>query len=149
MKSFSCLLDKNWRAHGAAVLPILGMALLLTLAAAPHPAAGQHAEAVMAAHHPDMEKDNRVWGANFKLAARFAPYITREMAYSTNVAPRWIGDTDRFWYQWDNSNGTFYYLVDPARGSKSQIFENDEIAAQLTLITGDPFDGLQVFLQAG
>jgi dipeptidyl aminopeptidase/acylaminoacyl peptidase len=95
----------------------------------------------MEAHHPNVQIDNRVWGANFKLAARWAPYITQEMTHSTSVMPQWIGETDRFWYQWETSEGTFYYIVDPARASKSQIFDNDRIAAELTRITGDPFDG--------
>ena len=57
------------------------------------------------------------------------------------MSPRWIGETDRFWYQWENSDGTFYYIVDPARATKRQIFDNDRIAAELTRITKDPWDG--------
>ena len=79
--------------------------------------------------------------ANYELAARFAPYKIRELVHSTSVAPRWIEDSDRFWYQWDTSEGTHYYLVDPSRGSKQEIFDNDRIAAELTRITRDPYDG--------
>jgi dipeptidyl-peptidase-4 len=79
--------------------------------------------------------------ANYRLAARFAPYKMSEMVKSTSVNPNWIEDGDRFWYQWDDTNGTYYYLVDPARGTKRQIFDNDRIAAELTRITRDPWDG--------
>ncbi|MGD8322024.1 MAG: DPP IV N-terminal domain-containing protein, partial [Gemmatimonadota bacterium] len=79
--------------------------------------------------------------ANYPLAARFAPYKIRELVKSTTVSPQWIEHTDRFWYQWETTEGTFYYLVDPARGAKRQIFDNDRIAAELTRITKDPWDG--------
>ena len=125
-----------------ALFPMLGMMLVLALAAGPDSIAAQHAEvAATQTHHPDAEADNRVWGANFQLAARFAPYKARDLVHSTSVAPRWIGETNRFWYQWENSDGTFYYVVDPARGTKRQIFDNNRIAAELTRIVKDPFDG--------
>ncbi len=97
--------------------------------------------AAQSAHHPAPEGDTRVWGANWELAARFAPYKMSGLTKSTSVRPNWIGETDRFWYQWENADGAFYYIVDPARASKQQIFDNDRIAAELTRITGDPFDG--------
>jgi dipeptidyl aminopeptidase/acylaminoacyl peptidase len=79
--------------------------------------------------------------ANYELAARFAPYKIRDMVHSTSVAPRWIEESDRFWYQWETSDGTFYYIVDPARATKRALWDNDRIAAELTRITRDPWDG--------
>ena len=79
--------------------------------------------------------------ANYELAARFAPYKIQDLIYSTSVSPRWIEGGEKFWYEWKTSDGTFYYQVDPERGSKSQIFDNDRIAAELTRITRDPWDG--------
>ena len=87
------------------------------------------------------DRGGKVTTANYDLAARFAPYKVRGLLYSTGVTPNWIEEGDRFWYQWDNSDGTTYYLVDPARGSKREIFDNDRIAAELTRITRDPWDG--------
>ena len=78
--------------------------------------------------------------ANYQQAARFAPYKIRELVHSTSVQPRWINDGDRFWYQWESSEGTFYYIVDPGRGTKREIFDRDRIAAELTRITRDPWD---------
>ena len=79
--------------------------------------------------------------ANYKLAARFAPYKIQKLIYSTTVSPRWIEGGEKFWYEWKTSEGTFYYRVDPVQGTKSQIFDNDRIAAELTRITKDPWDG--------
>ena len=67
--------------------------------------------------------------ANYELAARFAPYKIRDLVHSTRVSPRWIEDSDRFWYEWESSGGTHYYLVDPDRGTRTEIFDNDRIAA--------------------
>jgi len=81
-----------------------------------------------------------VVSANWRLGARFAPYKFSKLIYSTTVNPRWIEGTEKFWYQWENADGTFYYLVDPAAGSKRQMFDNARIAAELTRITKDPWD---------
>ena len=78
---------------------------------------------------------------NYRLAARFAPYKIQNLIYSTSVDPKWIEDTEKFWYEWETSNGTFYYIVDPVEGTKRQIFDNNRIAAELTRITRDPWDG--------
>ena len=79
--------------------------------------------------------------ADYEMAARFAPYKIREMVHSIRVAPRWIERSDRFWYEWETSEGKRFFLVDPARGAKTEIFDNDRIAAELTRITRDPWDG--------
>jgi dipeptidyl aminopeptidase/acylaminoacyl peptidase len=79
--------------------------------------------------------------ANYRLAARFAPYKIRRMIYSTTVTPRWIEGTERFWYEWESAAGKSFNLVDPVAGTKRPIFDNDRIAAELTRITRDPWDG--------
>ena len=78
--------------------------------------------------------------ANYRLAARWAPYKLDELIYSTEVEPRWIEGSERFWYEWETADGTFYYIVDPERGTRRPIFDNDRIAAELTRITRDPYD---------
>ncbi len=83
-----------------------------------------------------------VWGeANWKLAARFAPYNMRELTYSTSIQPRWIEETDNFWYRYETSGGADFILVEPTAGRKRPIFDNNRIAAELTRITKDPYDG--------
>jgi len=85
---------------------------------------------------------NPVWGeANWKLAARFAPYRMGDLTYSTSVQPRWIEGTDNFWYRYETAEGREFMLVEPSAGRKRPIFDNDRIAAELTRITRDPYDG--------
>ena len=79
--------------------------------------------------------------ANYRLAARFAPYKIRRLVYSTSVTPRWIKGTDRFWYEWETGEGKRFMVVDPVPGTKRPLFDNDRIAAELTRLTRDPWDG--------
>ena len=79
--------------------------------------------------------------ANYRLASRLAPYKLDKLIYSTNVDPRWIEGTDKFWYEWKSSRGSTYYIVDPAARSRRTLFDNDRLAAELTRITRDPWDG--------
>ena len=78
---------------------------------------------------------------NYRLAGRFAPYKIEELIHSTSVEPNWIENSERFWYSWETGDGKRYYLVDPEVGTKTEIFDNDRIAAELTRITRDPWDG--------
>ena len=84
---------------------------------------------------------NGVTQANYRLAARFAPYKIRRLVYSTGVTPRWIKGSDRFWYEWDSPEGKRYMIADPVPGTRRPLFDNDRIAAELTRITRDPWDG--------
>lgn len=79
--------------------------------------------------------------ANYRLAARFAPYKMRRLIYSTTLNPRWIKGSEKFWYEWDTAEGKRYMIVDPVAGTKKLLFDNDRIAAELTRITKDPWDG--------
>lgn len=76
--------------------------------------------------------------ANYALAGRWAPYKTSELVYSTSVSPRWIEGSESFWYEYETSEGSFWWIVDPTTGSKRAIFDRDRIAAEITRITGDP-----------
>ncbi|MFQ5704218.1 MAG: DPP IV N-terminal domain-containing protein [Gemmatimonadales bacterium] len=87
------------------------------------------------------QSNNQVTTANYRLAARFAPYRINDLIYSTSVRPRWIEASQKFWYEWETSNGKSYTIVDPVQGSKRLLFDNDRIAAELTRITRDPWDG--------
>jgi dipeptidyl aminopeptidase/acylaminoacyl peptidase len=79
--------------------------------------------------------------ANVSLAARFAPYRISDLLHTTSVNPQWINGGDRFWYEFETATGRSFYIVDPARSTRSLIFDNDRIAAELTRITRDPWDG--------
>jgi dipeptidyl-peptidase-4 len=78
--------------------------------------------------------------ANYQAAARFSPAKLRKIIYSTAVDPHWLKLTNRFWYQYETPSGKQWYIVDPVLKSKSLMFDNEKMAASITLIIRDPFD---------
>ena len=73
-----------------------------------------------------------------------AEKYTREklgtMLFSTMVDPHWFQKGNNFWFEYKTSEGTFWYVVDPAARTKKLLFDRDELAAQLTEIVQDPFE---------
>jgi len=78
--------------------------------------------------------------ANYALAARFSVNKLKSMVFSTRVDPHWLKNSNRFWYTYETSNGKMYKIVDPAKKSKSNLFDNAQLAMDMTRLTGDPFD---------
>lgn len=70
--------------------------------------------------------------ANFELAERFTTQKMEKMVGSTSVRPRWIEDTDRFWYEYKTGEGVNWYYVDPAKKQKRLLFDQEEMAMQLS-----------------
>ena len=85
--------------------------------------------------------------ANYSLAARFSPDNLKRMVFSTSVSPHWMKHSGRFWYSYETSEGEFYYIVDPARKSKKVLFDRDALAADMSRLTGDPFDGKHLSME--
>lgn len=79
--------------------------------------------------------------ANYQQAARFSPSKLKKMIYSTSVEPHWLKLSQRFWYEYETPNGKNWYIVDPATRNKKLLFDPAKLAAEITLIVRDPFDG--------
>ena len=78
---------------------------------------------------------------NYELAARFSPEKVKKMIFSTSVDPHWMKKSDRFWYEFETSQGKKWVVVDPVKRTKSALFDTDKLAAELTKAVKDPFDG--------
>ena len=78
--------------------------------------------------------------ANYEQAARFSSKSIQNLVYSTRISPNWFRDSDKFWYSWKTAQGTKYYIVDPAAGTKTEVFDMAKLARQITEITRDPYD---------
>lgn len=92
-------------------------------------------------------RSKKVQKANYQLAARFSPEKLRKMIFSTNVNPNWLKNSDRFWYTYETTQGKFWYIVDPVSRKKESLFNNADMAAQLTRIVKDPFDAQHLEIQ--
>ena len=77
---------------------------------------------------------------NYDLAARFSAKRMNQMVFSTRISPEWFRYSDKFWYSWKTSQGTEYYIVDPATGRKTKIFDMERLAMQITETVKDPFE---------
>jgi dipeptidyl aminopeptidase/acylaminoacyl peptidase len=82
--------------------------------------------------------------ANYELASRFSPNRIRKMVFSTSVDAHWLKNSTRFWYTYETSEGENYYIVDPAKKSKSLMFDNVKMAADISRLTLDPFDAQNI-----
>src|SRR4029077_641377 len=78
--------------------------------------------------------------ANYELAARWTPAKVNKMIFDVAVTPHWMDSGDRFWYSFENSAGRRFYIVDPAKKTKSMVFDPAKLAASLTTATGLPYD---------
>jgi dipeptidyl-peptidase-4 len=78
--------------------------------------------------------------ANYELAARWTPAKVGKMVFDTAVTPHWMDAGDRFWYSFENNSGRRFYIVDPAKKTKSLVFDPSKLAASLTTATGLPHD---------
>jgi dipeptidyl-peptidase-4 len=77
---------------------------------------------------------------NYMLASKFNADKLRKMVFSQSVDPHWLKNSNRFWYVYETSEIKSWYIVDPATRKKTRMFDNDQLAAEITLIVKDPFD---------
>ncbi len=87
------------------------------------------------------QQDTKEVTPNYLLASRFSPARLNKMVFSTSVDPHWLKNSKRFWYIYQTTSGKNWYIVDPVKAEKKLLFDNDKLAAQLTLIIKDPIDG--------
>jgi len=85
-------------------------------------------------------QETPVTKANFELAAKFSPNRLKKMVFSTRVDAHWLKNSEKFWYTYRTPEGQFYYLVDPVKKSKRVLFDVVKMAADMSRLTGDPFD---------
>ena len=85
--------------------------------------------------------------ANYKLANKFSNDFVNQFVHSTSVSPQWIGETDRFWYSYQTSDGNHYWLVDPAVPTKDPLFHHERMAGLLSEELRKPIDATHLSLR--
>ena len=98
--------------------------------------------------HLSLAQDNNEVKPNYLLASKFSPSRLNKMVFSTSVDPHWLKRSNRFWYSYQTSDGRKWYIVDPVKGEKKALFDNDKLAALLTGIIKDPIDGQHLELDS-
>jgi len=82
--------------------------------------------------------------ADYDQAEKFSIKKMGRLVKSRDVRPHWFRDSDRFWYEWTDTEGTSYYIVDPVAKTKTAVFDLEELAVELTELTQDPFDAQHI-----
>lgn len=85
-------------------------------------------------------EDKMVKTPNYALAERFSAKRVGQMVFSTTVKPEWFRNGNRFLYTWKTSDGTNYYIAEPATGAVKPVFDMEKLAMQITEIVKDPFE---------
>ena len=86
--------------------------------------------------------------ANYQAAAHFSSKKLDKMVFSLNVDPHWLKKSSRFWYMYETTEGKRWWIVDPAKGEKKRLFDNDRLAAAISLVVKDPFDAKHLGLDS-
>lgn len=77
--------------------------------------------------------------ADYEQAMRFEKMMNSPVGrFSTSVSPRYLKDSDVFWYELRTEEGVKYYLVNPAKRSRQLLFDNDELLSLVSEITRRP-----------
>src|SRR6267143_1891093 len=77
---------------------------------------------------------------NYALEDRFLPDQVSKLVFDLAVTPHWFSESDRFWYSYQTTEGTRYYMVDPVKKSKTPLWDNAKVAAALSTMTNFPYD---------
>ncbi len=85
--------------------------------------------------------------ANYELATRWSYDNIKNSIYDMRVRPNWLEGSERFWYKFKTSQGTNYYIVDPARRTKDHLFDNEDLASKLTVLTNKPYNAKHLDLK--
>jgi dipeptidyl aminopeptidase/acylaminoacyl peptidase len=66
----------------------------------------------------------------------------KDKVFYSNITPRWIGSTDRFWYIRNAPQGKMYMLADAKNKTRKELFNQNKLALELSLAVDkiiDPF----------
>jgi dipeptidyl aminopeptidase/acylaminoacyl peptidase len=86
---------------------------------------------------------------NYKQALKYSSANLAQRTYSTAVMPGWIGKTDSFWYSYKTSKGTAFYRVDPAKKTKTALFDAEKLGGQLAELSRKPVDSTALPITRG
>jgi len=74
--------------------------------------------------------------ADFKSAFKYSGDNLTKYYHSLSIYPTEIGKTNYFWYSYETTKkGRVYYLVNASKGTKSKMFDNNELAKKICIYT--------------
>lgn len=82
----------------------------------------------------------QVTAQDYERAELAMSYNTEPLIDRANVRPNWLSG-DKFWYMVTANGDREFYVVDPAKKSRTRIFDNDKLAAALSSAAGENYTG--------
>jgi dipeptidyl aminopeptidase/acylaminoacyl peptidase len=80
-------------------------------------------------------------------AERFLTWNISPLLVNDTGSPNWIEDTDRFWYRVTREVGAEFMLVDPRANEHRLLFENDRLAAAMSMAADTTYDPVDLPFQ--
>ncbi|HEY4217859.1 MAG TPA: DPP IV N-terminal domain-containing protein [Gemmatimonadaceae bacterium] len=91
---------------------------------------------------PAFAQQRTFTAADYARAERYMNYNTTPLVFGTSVRPTWL-PADRFWYRSVTPAGTDLILVDPARSTRTRVFDEPRLSAAVTAALGGNADVLR------
>ena len=85
--------------------------------------------------------------ANFDLAERFTTQKMNKLIGTTTVRPRWIENSDDFWYTYETAEGKEWYYVHTNERRQRPLFDRERLAAELSETFKRPFNATDLDLK--
>ena len=73
--------------------------------------------------------------ADYARAERYMNYNVTPLVSGNSIRPGWLPN-DRFWYRSTTPTGAELVIVDPARGTRSRLFDNSRLASAIATALG-------------
>ena len=87
---------------------------------------------------PALAQTPRVYTTqDYAQAEKFMPYNVEPLVLHAVEDPTWLPD-GRVWYRDHGARGTSFFLIDPAKRTKTPAFDQAKLAAALQKLTGSP-----------
>jgi dipeptidyl-peptidase 4 len=76
---------------------------------------------------------------DYARAEKFMGYNTTPLVFRSGVRPNWLPD-ERFWYRVTTAEGSEFWLIDPAKGTRVPAFDHAKLAAGISTAAGTSSD---------
>jgi dipeptidyl-peptidase-4 len=93
----------------------------------------------MAVSIPALAQTRALTADDYTRAEKLMGYNTNPLVLHAGVRPTWLPD-DRFWYRVATENGNEFVLIDPARGTRSPVFDQAKLAGALSSAAGATYE---------
>ncbi|HTE25591.1 S9 family peptidase [Flavitalea sp.] len=83
---------------------------------------------------------------DYQHAESFLSYKTESLVSRNNLRPNWMAG-DKLWYLVTTEKGNEFVMVDPAKKTKSAAFDQTQLAAALSKVSGKTYDAQKLPFQ--